>query len=264
MRRLAVGLVLIVAGAAALGASAGVSRTDDGVVRAVVSGKSTGRLHFAGAHLRIMRRGVVRLDVALKRLSSNELVDLLVRDLDRDGDPEVVVDIYTRGAHCCAQSLIYRFDAARRRYTLTFRDWGNAGYGRVDLDTDGRPELRSADDRFAYAFTSYAASADPIQIWRFDHGRLLDVTRRFPDAIETDATMWWREVIRARQQRQRPDLRGLLAAWAADMHLLGRGEESWRQLEIAYRRGELNPGDGWEGRTYLRRLKAYLRKLGYA
>src|SRR5712691_5346949 len=57
--------------------------------------------------------------------------------------------------------------------------WGNAGYRLVDLDHDGRPEFRSGDDRFAYAFTAFAASAWPVRIWHFDHGRMRDVTRAF-------------------------------------------------------------------------------------
>jgi hypothetical protein len=268
MRSIAVGLVLLVAGAAAFGARAAVQRTGGGVVRAVVSGKHEGRLYLGEARLRIVRRGIVRLDVPVKRLTQQDLVDLFVRDLDGDGEPEVVLDVWTRGAHCCSESLIYHYDPARRTYGLTFRDWGNAGYRLVTLDEDRTPELRSADDRFAYAFTSYAASADPIRIWRFDRGQLLDVTGRFPKAVEADAAMWWREYVRLRTRADRPDVRGILAAWLADQHLLGRRDEGWQTLEAAYVRGELGPRSelaGWpQGRAYLQALRTYLRKLGYA
>ena len=35
---------------------------------------------------------------------------LTVRDLDGDGEPEVLVDLYTGGAHCCFYTVILRFD----------------------------------------------------------------------------------------------------------------------------------------------------------
>jgi len=51
----------------------------------------------------------------------------------------------------------------------------------------GQPELVSQDDRFAYAFTSFALSYLPVRVWHFDHGRLVDVTRRFPAQVGRDA-----------------------------------------------------------------------------
>lgn len=33
-----------------------------------------------------------------------------VRDLEADQEPEVLVDLYTGGVHCCTYSLIYHYD----------------------------------------------------------------------------------------------------------------------------------------------------------
>ena len=38
-----------------------------------------------------------------------------VRDLDGDGEPEVILDLYTGGAHCCFVSRFYRWDGASVR-----------------------------------------------------------------------------------------------------------------------------------------------------
>jgi len=225
---------------------------------------------YAGVRLTIERRGRTILDTPVRRLEppGARAFRPVVRDLDADGEPEVVLDLFTGGAHCCTLSLLYRYlpDLGRYRQTLAF--WGNAGYRLQDLDGDGRPELVSADDRFAYAFTSYAASADPIQLWHFDHGRLLDVTTRFPGRVRADAARLWRGYLSVRDDPSFGDVRGLLAAWAADLYRLGRGGEVWRRLDAVYRRGDLGRSDeqlGYPaGRRYLAELRAFLRRTGYA
>jgi hypothetical protein len=126
-------------------------------------------------------------------------------------------------------------------------------------------ELVSNDDRFAYAFTAYAASAFPLQLWRFEGGRFVDVTRSFPGQVELDAKGLWRlyETI----HRERMDVRGVLAAWLADESMLGRAAEGWARLEEIRKRGVLGPRRdlaGWpQGKAYLRELRVFLRKFGY-
>jgi subtilisin-like proprotein convertase family protein len=222
--------------------------------------------------LRILRRGRVALDRPLQRIGCGAgacpgwrpVGPPVVRDLDADGEPEVIVDEYTGGAHCCTYSLLFRRTGAR--YSSSLHRWGNAGYRLVDLDRDGRPELRSSDDRFAYAFTAYAASLEPVQIWHFERGRLVDVTRSFQAVVAADARSAWRLYLRERKARPR-EVRGVLAAWLADELLLGRGGDGWRALEEAYRRGDLGRGPtlyGYPaGRRYLAALRSFLRRTGY-
>ena len=68
----------------------------------------------------------------------------------------MLVDFYTGGAHCCFYSVIYRYVGGR--YVSSFHFWGDPSYRLVDLNRDGRPDFRSADDRFAYAFSCFACS----------------------------------------------------------------------------------------------------------
>jgi subtilisin-like proprotein convertase family protein len=236
-----------------------ITRTRRGAVRAEVAFRAP--YVRRGVRLRIVRRGARRLDAAIPRYFANP-VSLLVRDLDGDHEPEVVLDVWTGGAHCCTVSRIYRYE--QRRYRVTSHDWGNVfpPYRIVDFGRDGRLELRSADDRFAYVFTAFAGSLFPVQIWRYDRGRMLDVTRRFPGIVARDVDDLHRTY--RRWLRDKMDVRGVLAAWMADMALLGREQEGWAALEAARRRGELDTGYGWpSGRKYLRALRAYLLKLGY-
>jgi subtilisin-like proprotein convertase family protein len=222
--------------------------------------------------LRIVRDGRVALDRPLPRVGCGggacpgwrPAGPPVVRDLDADGEPEVIVDEYSGGAHCCTYSVLFR--RAGGGYSTLVHRWGNVGYRLLDLDRDGRPELRSADDRFAYAFTAYATSLDPVQVWRYEHGRLVDVTRSFPGAVAADARAAWRLYLRERRARPR-EVRGVLAAWLADQLLLGRSAAGWRALDAAYRRGDLGRGPrlyGYPaGTRYLAALRAFLRRTGY-
>jgi subtilisin-like proprotein convertase family protein len=189
---------------------------------------------------------------------------LRVADLDRDGEPEVLLDLYTGGAHCCWFTLFLRWDG--RSYRSTQHLWGDPSYDLQDVDHDGRPELVSADDRFAYAFTDYAASALPIQIWRYDHGTLTDVTSSYPTLVRKDATSLWQGYLQTRAQSGADD-RGVLAAWLADEYRLGLADEGWARIQAAYRRGELSPprvDPLWPaGQKYLKALRSFLAKNGY-
>ncbi len=241
----------------------------DGVrVRAALTYR-TSEGTYVRARLRIVRNGRTLVDRRLSELERPgvRVVRVTVRDLDADREPEVLLEVYTGGAHCCTDAVVYRYLPRRRAYAGSRHPFGNAGFRLADLDRDGRPELEGGDDRFAYLFTSYAASAFPLRIVHFDHGRTVDVTRRFPALVRAQAHRLWRAYLESRN-RPSGDPRGVLAAWLADMHLLGREEEGWRRLEQAYRRGDLGPRPalaGWpQGRAYLRALRSFLVRTGYA
>ncbi len=85
----------------------------------------------------------------------------------RDGEPEVVVSLYTGGAHCCTISTLYGFQAATGDYRRVRRNWRDAGFRLRDIGRDGSVEFDSRDARFAYAFASYAESFLPLQIFRY-------------------------------------------------------------------------------------------------
>ena len=246
---------------AAGGPAAETQRLD---IRARISYAKRG-IEFGGIRLEITRGDTVWRS---RSLGSAYILrpHLHVRDLDLDGEPEVWIDIYSGGAHCCLDTRFFRWQPARDAYASTEHAWRDIGYERKRLDADAQPELVSADARFGYMFTAFAGSAFPIQVWHFDHGRLLNVTRSFPSEIEHDADQLWRAYTRYRGGRDDP--RGVLAAWVADQYLLGRGAEGWAKIHELAKRGEFGPRAdlaGWpQGGAYLRALRAFLVKLGYA
>ena len=84
-----------------------------------------------------------------------------VRDLNGDDEPEVLLDLYTGGAHCCVLTQVFTFDAPGYRKAAE-HDWADAGYRIADVDGNGTPEIKSADARFAYAFAAFAFSGFPV------------------------------------------------------------------------------------------------------
>jgi hypothetical protein len=178
-------------------------------------------------------------------------------DLDADGEPEVLVDVFTGGAHCCSATQVLWWTGAA--YQAVRHQWGDPGYRLADVDGDGRPELVSADDRFAYRFTAYAGSAMPVQIWHVDHGRFVDVTASYPALVRDDAAHWLRT-----WRRLGPSGLGVLAAWAADEYRLGHGSAVRRELRSALRHGRLRGISGWpRNRAYIRDLLGFLKRTGY-
>jgi len=185
--------------------------------------------------------------------------DFVVRDLDGDGEPEVLADVYTGGAHCCDISRILRWDGTR--YVAIDHTWGDRAYRIEDLDADGRSELVTSDDRFAYLYGSYAASAFPVQILALQGAALADVTASFPAVVRGDRAALYRSA------RKAAFARPVYAAWAADRYRLGERTATLRSLRRLAARGRLRTDLGSNSRAAQRawvgRLDRDLRRFGY-
>jgi subtilisin-like proprotein convertase family protein len=220
----------------------------------------------------VVRAGRKALDVPIQRIGcggaciGSRPVDIRVRDLD-GGEPEVLLDLFTGGAHCCSVTLILRWDAATQRYRSTVGYWGNYGRRLVDLDGDGLPEFVASDERFVYTFTAYVFSAAPIQIWSYRAGKFRDVTRRYPKEIEKHAASLGRWFLRRTKPEKDTDLRSYVAAYVADQYLLGRPDVARRALDGSLRHGLLYRGKtylGWPaGTAFVGELMRDLKKWGY-
>lgn len=216
----------------------------------------------APRHLEILRDGSPVFEETFQGSASYLMGDvgdrksLEVLDLDHSGEPEVLLNLYSGGAHCCFSTRIYSFVSAPPHYASFFHEWGNAGYRLEDLDSDGRLELVTGDDRFDTAFTSHAASRRPPQVWRFTAGRLENLTRAYPALLEKDAAECWKAFEELSPKDPTGDqVRGVLAAYLADEYLLGRGSEGWRRLIEGYRKPDR--------KKFFAQLTALLQKSGY-
>src|SRR3954451_927925 len=233
---------------------------------------------YSGAHVTITRAGVKLVDEELGKECSyctpwpasggqKGLSSVNVADLDADGEPEVLVDLYSGGANCCWYSESYRFDADQNKYVKKLLRPGlSFPYTLKDLDKDGVPEFRSVDYRFAYKYGSNADTPPPLRIFDWNAGKLIDVTIGFPKLAAQDAADMYKGYLHYRKVKD-VNVRGLLAAYLADSYNAKNGRTAWRRLVAAYRRGEVNrkfEGDaGPHGKAYLKSLRSFLKKLGY-
>jgi hypothetical protein len=236
-----------------------IERASGGLVEADLSFVTTGGFPaYKAVSIDILRSGrtVYSLAVPNRLVPLRGKGDVLVRDLDNDAEPEVLFTLYSGGAHCCQTDLIFRWDGKRYR-PLTY-DFGNPFATIRDLNGDGRPEFITGDDRFSYRFTDFADSAWPIRVLIYSQGSFADVTRRFPDQIHADATRL------LHGDSTRGDLRGILAAWAADQCLLGR---TWSQIVptilAAGTQHLRGPSGGPSGAAYVGALHQFLVTTGY-
>lgn len=248
-----------------------------GNVRATVTYVALHGYDMYNVHVSIERRGVSAFTARVAPLSTrrpwNQPVGvwrkdgvksahtIAVVDLDRSGEPAVLLDFWTGGPHCCLWTRIYR-RTSTGVYTSTTHVWGNWPYHLASLRAR-RTEFVGADNRFAYAFTDFAGSSAPVQIWDDRNGRLVDTTRTYPAAIARDADQQWKWYTAA--ERKAGEVRGYLAAWVADESLLGRSNTAFRWLE-AHRSKFVDRTDeehSGSAANFIRALRAFLVRYGY-
>ena len=283
MPRLALPVVVLLALLVPASAGAAVMQEDakhpspGGDVAAQLTYDKKSDFEYEDVRIKITRGGATLLDtlvpepcdecpVSPANLGDPENPALRLIDLNGDGEPEALIDLYTGGAHCCTYTQLWRYDAATNSYRRIKQAWGDYGYTLVDMGGDGTWEFRSADWRFAAAFTAYAASGSPLQIWRFDGTRMRDVTRSYRTLVKKDLKGWLNLYRKWRDDSDTPEVRGFLAAYAASKYLLGQSDTAFDLVYAAYRRGDLNPPrefGGPRGKRYISELRKFLRRTGY-
>lgn len=177
---------------------------------------------------------------------------------------QLLLDLYSGGAHCCSIADVFSQAPGAGHWTKSTFDFGDPGYKLVDLNHDGIDEFLSADDRFAYAFTDYAASGMPLEIMRWSDGRFRDVTRSYPVLIARDAGRWMK-LFRQQRRSHYAYTAGIIAAWAADEDELGNSGRGAGFLRHAASADELNSGSGDQPRNgrFVVMLDRSLRRWGY-
>lgn len=176
--------------------------------------------------------------------------------LEPGGEPNVVLDLYTGGAHCCSIEQVFSWNAGTGTYDVSQHNFGDPGERIVTLS--GRHEFLTADDTFAYAFTDYADSGLPLRILSFSGGRFVNVTRRYPKLIARDAARYLKAF-----KHDLGNGDGLIAAWAADEDNLGHQSLVASTLAHYFRAGDLRSLDYPKPRRFLIALSKLLRKDGY-
>ena len=237
-------------------AKAETKTAESGNVRAEFSFGPTSGLCSQNPQLKLVRKGqtVFNQNIPTEKIGYCRVSDLQVRDLDKDNEPEIILDIYSGGAHCCTSSLIYRYDIKTKEYTAITHRWGNSrGSNIEDLDKDGNVEFVTHDDRFSYKFSSYAGSRYPLQIWQYREGKMIDATRLYPQQVKNHAYQLWQEYITAKNQFGGG--KAALAAYLADKYLLGEGEDGWMRVQETYKESDRS--------QFFTELRKFLGETGY-
>jgi hypothetical protein len=249
--------------ALAAGPAAAQAKTEtdtEGQVKASFSYTSNkDKTQFKNLKLDIERNGALLLRTTLPKYKDfwpggavdNSSVD--VRDLDGDGEPEVLVKLYSGGANCCLSALVYRYRAATNGYSPLRFDTGHYGFNVKNLDRKGPPEIVTNDVRFQGAFNTVTADQRaPIRILRLKGGRLANVTREFPGELRKDIRQLKKDY--PQYVRMKANRRGILATLAADYLTLNDSDgtvRTFKKIEVLY------------GREFSGRLKLFLARRGY-
>jgi hypothetical protein len=192
--------------------------------------------------------------------TSAEHPSVQVLDIEGNGEPDVVLGLYSGGANCCFIDQVFSFDAATMTYSKSSRNFGDFGAKIEDLSHNGKDEFVGANPAFKYEFTDGAASGEPIQIFGFSAGKFVDVTRSYPALIAKDAAKWLKFF-----KHNLNDGVGVLAAWAADEDMLGHSAQVSAYVHKELRAGNLRSGLGKQlsGENFVKRLQKFLVKEGY-
>lgn len=157
---------------------------------------------------------------------------LMLGPVTRGGPVSAFFQSYTGGMHCCHKMQVVTPDGAGLAVAdLGAFDGMEIGWPR-DLDGDGKLDFVVTDDRFLYAFDSYADSYPPPQVLNVIGGKVADVSAdpRFR-AVFVKAAARTRK---ACQSDRSPN--GACAAWAANAARLGRLDAAWPVIVARHER----------------------------
>lgn len=156
--------------------------------------------------------------------------DIGVGQIDPASDtPQVVFTTFSGGAHCCMDvQLVEKLHGAWRVTAIATQDGDSLGTFPTDLDGDGRREFSLTDDRFLYAFASYAESIPPPRILSVNNGQVHDVSAepRFKPVYEAFLT-------RTQAQCEQHN-NGACPAFIAAAARLGKADWAWPIMLAAY------------------------------
>jgi hypothetical protein len=195
----------------------------------------------------------------------------------RAGDLFLLLESFSGGAHCCneVQAVV---PEGRRLRVVPIGEFDGDRLARLpaDIDGDGTVDFVASDDRFLYAFASYAGSLAPPKILDIVGGRAVDVSAR-----PAFRPLFASGMAKARPfcvDRGGPEVNGACAAYVADAARAGRFAGAWAEMLRAYER----PGGGPDGcrvavrddgacpegqnihyATFPRALRAFLVRAGY-
>jgi hypothetical protein len=158
-------------------------------------------------------------------------------DPHADGD-QIVLTSYSGGAHCCTRvQVLTRVAGAWKLLDLGMWDGDGLDAFPGSQALGGPPAFLHYDDRFAYAFTDYAASAMPPRLFELDGGRVIDASqaRRYAPLFEKELEQDKAACVKHEDQN------GACAGMVAAAARLGQRPSAWQTMLDNY-----DKTTGWE------------------
>jgi serine protease Do len=209
---------------------------------------------------------------------ANEPAEAAIIKLDpKSATPQLLFTRYSGGAHCCTNTWIaVKPEGAVGWSLIDAGKLDGGGYVFEDVDGDGGLELISVDNRFLYAFDSYAGSYAPLKISKLRGGRLEDVSEEpamRSRLLQDVASMEFN----AKLDPSNWKANGFLAGWVASKIRLGQGNDAWQTLVENYDKSpdvapqectsgqpiEDCPPENLKAIPFLKGLASFLREAGY-
>ncbi|MHA1189944.1 MAG: hypothetical protein ACTSSQ_05725 [Alphaproteobacteria bacterium] len=153
-----------------------------------------------------------------------------------NAEPEVVLESYSGGAHCCAGVVASLADESGTWNNVSFGVFDGGGGLIRDVDGDGVSELVARDNAFLYTFGCYACSAAPLQIIGLRDGAIADISleMQFLPAHRAHLARLEDWAIGGDSFREN----GYLAGWVAAKIRVGEGAQAWQRMLKSYNRDD--------------------------
>jgi hypothetical protein len=150
----------------------------------------------------------------------------------KNAPPVIMLQSYTGGAHCCRHIQLAGFSNGKLK-VLDFGSWdGDEIEAPSDISGDGVADFVMPDNRFLYAFASYAESYAPPRIFNIVGGKIIDVSSN-----PSFRALYAKEMQRA-GENCRPGFgstaNGACPSYVAAAARLGKLDEAWSQMLGAY------------------------------
>jgi len=120
--------------------------------------------------------------IIFERIFESEIIDIKPYKPSKDEREYILIDTYTGGAHCCISVLIGYFENDKFKISDDIY-LGNTWYHLEDFNKDGRDEIVTNNDMFAYAFTNYAETRFPLLVYTIEDGAAKDITKIFRNRV---------------------------------------------------------------------------------
>ena len=182
----------------------------------------------------------IRVDMA------SAINDLTGSDLNADGYPDLVVETYSGGAHCCFGTQVFSLRPTTAALILQ-KPESNAGGTFEDLNADGVSEFVTYDDLFAYQYCPYAAGVTAKVIMAYDAGqdRYIPASPRFPEQYADEIVTNQQRALAAPGELGEWDGTNICAVLPLALDYLFMGQPDRAQTEFASRYSGLDADVKW-------------------